>query len=156
MKRNNIHAFFPWSKIYIREHQQKLSTHLDMVQQLVYVTYVHMPIFIGIRMILDMRKLTSKLIFFLRYSFQNFSSSDNFMLLKNLLQYIWPLIYLFDLGWDTFFTVYICFKETLFNFSYKLFNNFFSLPPSNCQFRASVRKYATIVMQMYVIFIILY
>ena len=30
---------------------------------------------------------------------------------------------LFVLGGDTFFTVYICFKETLFfNFSYKLFN----------------------------------
>ena len=37
--------------------------------------------------------------------------------------YIYDL-YLFVLGRDRFFTVYICFKETLFfNFSYKLFLN---------------------------------
>ena len=32
---------------------------------------------------------------------------------------------MFILGSDKFFTVYICFKETLiFNFSYKLFNTY--------------------------------
>ena len=74
-------------------------------------------------------------------SFQNFSVSYNFILFKNLLLYIWPLIYLSVLGRDIFFTVYICFKETLlFSFSYKLFNKYFSLPQSTCEFRLSVRK----------------
>ena len=73
--------------------------------------------------------------------FQNFSGSYNFILLKNLLLYIWALMYLFVLGRERFFTVYICFKETLFfNFSHKLFNKYFSLPQSTCQFRVSVRK----------------
>ena len=50
-------------------------------------------------------------------------------------------LYLFVLGRDRFFTIYICFKETLFfNFSYKLFNRYFSLPQSMCQFRISVKK----------------
>ena len=47
-------------------------------------------------------------------SFQNFSSSYNFILFKNLLLHIWPLIYLFLLERDSFYTVYICFKEILF------------------------------------------
>ena len=42
--------------------------------------------------------------------------------------YILTLIYLFLLGRDRFFTVYICFKETLFsNFTYKLLNKYFFL-----------------------------
>ena len=78
------------------------------------------------------RKLISSLWFF---CFQNFVSY-NFTLFKDLLLYIWPLIYLFVLGRDTFFTVYICFKENLFfNFLYKLFNKYFSLPQSTYQFR---------------------
>ena len=53
--------------------------------------------------------------------------------------------FFFVLVRDRFFTVYICFKEALF----------FSSPQSNCQFRVSVRKWAIIVIYMYVIFIIL-
>ena len=54
--------------------------------------------------------------------FQNFSGSSNFILFKNLLLYIWPL-FMFFLARGRFFTVYICFKETIFfNFLYKLFN----------------------------------
>ena len=42
---------------------------------------------------------------------------------------------LFVFGRDRFI-VYICFKETFFfNFSYKQFNKYFSLPQSTCQFR---------------------
>ena len=49
--------------------------------------------------------------------------------------------YFFVLGRDRFFTVYICFKESLnFNFSYKLFNEYFSLPQSTSQFGVSVKK----------------
>ena len=51
---------------------------------------------------------------------------------KNLLLYIWPLIYLFVLGNNRFFTTYICFKETLFsNFSYIPVNKYFSLLQSS-------------------------
>ena len=65
------------------------------------------------------------------------SVSYNFILFKNLMVYIWPLIYLFVLGRDRFFTVSICFKETLFsNFSYKPF----PLLQSTCHIRVSVRK----------------
>ena len=50
-------------------------------------------------------------------------------------------LYLFVLGRDRFFTVIIYFKETLFSdFSYKLFNKYFSLLQSTCQFRVSVSK----------------
>ena len=71
----------------------------------------------------------------------SFSGSFNFILFKNLLLYIWALIYMFDLGSGRFFTVYICFTETLFfNFSYKLFNKYFSLCQSLCQFGLSVTK----------------
>ena len=67
------------------------------------------------------------------------SGSNNFILFKNLILYI--IIYLFVLGSDRFFTVYVCFKETLFsNFSYKLFNKYFSLLQSIWQFRVLVRK----------------
>ena len=56
--------------------------------------------------------------------FLSFSGSYNFILFKNFLLYIWPLIYLFVLGRDRLLTVYICLKEALFfNFSYKLFLN---------------------------------
>ena len=50
-------------------------------------------------------------------------------------------LYLFVFGRDRFFTVSIFFKETLFSdFSYKLFNKYFSLLQSTCQFRVSVSK----------------
>ena len=50
-------------------------------------------------------------------SFQNFCGSYNVkklknLLFKNLLRYISPLTYLFVVGRDRFFTVYICFEET--------------------------------------------
>ena len=73
--------------------------------------------------------------YFFPYDFLNISGSYNFIPFKNLLLYISSLIYLFVLGRDSFCTVYIYFKETIFfNFSYKLFNKHFSLP------RVSVRK----------------
>ena len=56
-------------------------------------------------------------------SFQNLPGFYNFILIKNLLLYIRPLIYLFALGRDRLFD--ICFEETLiFNFLYKLFNKY--------------------------------
>ena len=84
---------------------------------------------------------------FFSYDFSKFSkfSGSYHVPFKNLLQKIWPFIYFFVLGRDRFFTVYICFKEALF----------FSSPQTNCQFRVSVRKWAIIVIYMYVIFIIL-
>ena len=109
------------------------------VRQLGYVAYVRMPTFIGVRMILDMFTLTGILIFSLWF-FKVFKVF-NFILFKNLLLYIWPLIYLFVLGRDIFFTAYICFKETFFyNFSYNLINKYFSLPQSTCQLRLPVGK----------------
>ena len=84
--------------------------------------------------IFDMCTLTRMLIFSLWF-FKVFGSY-NFILFTNLLLYIWTLIYLFVLGRDKFFTFYICFKQTFFfNFSYILFNKYFTLPQSNCQFR---------------------
>ena len=65
-----------------------------------------MPTFIDVHIILDMN--TGMLIF------QNFSGPYNIILFNNLLLYIWPIIYLFVLGRDGFFTVYICFLGTLF------------------------------------------
>ena len=91
---------------------------------------------------------------FLPYDFfKKCTGSFNFILFKHLLLYIWPLIYLFVLGRDRFFTVCICFKETcfsynqyfslpqtlFFNFSFRLFNKYFSLP--SYQFRVSVISY---------------
>ena len=89
---------------------------LGRVPQFAYVVYVRMRTIIGVCMILYMRTLTRTVIF----SSWFFKVFKNFLVLiilycfKNLLLYIWPLIYLFVLGRDRFFTVYICFKETLF------------------------------------------
>ena len=112
------------------------------VQQMAFVTYVYMPNFTNIQMILDMHMLTCMLTFSQRISkFSNFFWFLLCYLFKNLLLYIWPLIYLFVLGRDSFFTVYIWFKETLFfNSSYKLLNKHFSLPQSTCQIRVPVRN----------------
>ena len=57
------------------------------VRQFAYIAYVCMPTFIVVHMILDVCMLTRMVIF-----------------------YLWPLIYLFVLRRDRFFTVYICFK----------------------------------------------
>ena len=70
-----------------------------------------------------------KCIFF-KWEYSSYRSilSYNCILFKNVQLYIWPLIYIFVLGRGRFFTVYIYFKETFFfNFSYKLFNKYFSL-----------------------------
>ena len=104
--------------------------------------HIYMPNFIAIQMILDMHMLTCMLTFSQRISkFSDFFWFLLCYLFKNLLLYIWPLIYLFVLGRDSFFTVYIWFKETLFfNSSYKLLNKHFSLPQSTCQIRVPVRN----------------
>ena len=86
-------------------------------------------------MILGMRTLTSTFIF--PYDFLKFSGSYNFILFKNLLLYISPVIYWFALGRDRFFTVYRFLKTPYF--SCKLFNKYFSLAQSTCrQFRVSL------------------
>ena len=122
----------------VSQHLQQIYTYLQSnIQQLVYLAYVHTP---GVCMILDMHTLTCTLIFF-PMIFLKFSKFFWFWFFKNLMLYICPLIYLFVLERDRFFTLYICFQGTLFfNFSYKLFNKYFSLPQSTQQFRASVRK----------------
>ena len=68
----------------------------------------------GVSKILDMRTLTYTIIFLLwfikvlKIFLVPFSGSGS------LETFIWPLIYLFVLGRDRFFTVYIRFKEILF------------------------------------------
>ena len=100
---------------------------------------IHTPTFIGLFMILDMCTLRCTLIFsrLFFWIFKKCLVFCNFILFKNLLLYIWPLIYLYVLGRDRFFTVYFCFKETSFSsFWYKLFNKCLGV----CQFRVPVRK----------------
>ena len=107
-----------------------------------YVAYACTP-FIGVRMILDMRLLTRTLIFFptifkvfkiflvliilnclktycyiFDFKFICLSLEETYSLLfKSLLLFIRLLVYLFVLGRDIFFTVYICFlKKTYFSF----------------------------------------
>ena len=108
-----------------------LDTSFMQRSKLPYVGYVRASTFIGLCIILDMRALTCRLIFFpmIFLNFQKFSGSYNSILVEPLLLYTWPLVYLFVLGKEKFFTVYICFKETFFfNFSYKLLNKYLSLP----------------------------
>ena len=65
---------------------------------------------------------------FFPFDFLKFSKCFWFWFFKNLMLSIWPLICLCALGRDIFFTVYICFEETLFfSFSYKLSNKYISL-----------------------------
>ena len=79
---------------------------IGRVQQLMYVAYIRMPTFIAICMILDMHTLTRTLIFkvFKIFLFLLFW----FWFFKNLMLYTWPLIYLFLLGRDIFFTALYC------------------------------------------------
>ena len=87
----------------------------------------------GVNKILDMRKLTLTLIFMLWFIkvFQFFLVPLFwFWFFENLMLHTWPLIYLFILGRDRFFTVYICFKELLFFISKKISSKDFSLPRS--------------------------
>ena len=112
-----------------------MSTKLLLEIKKWIISYVHTPTFIEVRMILGMRTLTSTLIF--PYDFLKFSGSYNFILFKNLLLYISPVIYWFALGRDRFFTVYRFLKTPYF--SCKLFNKYFSLAQSTCrQFRVSL------------------
>ena len=94
-------------------------TQLISVQQLAYVTYICVPTFIGVRMVLDMRTLTLTLIYFLWF-YRVFKIVLIFIILYCLKTYCYIFdLYLFVLGRDTFFIVHICFKETLFfNFSF--------------------------------------
>ena len=100
-----------------------------------------MPIFIGVHMILDMRSLTRMLIFSLWF-FIVFKLSLILTISYSLKTWCHTFdLYLFVLGIDRFFTMYICFKESLFFiFLYKLFNKYLSLPQTTCQFKMSVRK----------------
>ena len=85
---------------------------------------LHMFTIIGICMILDVYMLTCRVIFtddFLKFP-KFFWFFLYFVMFKNLLVYIWPLINFFVLRRDRFFTVYICFKKPCF--SCKLFNAF--------------------------------
>ena len=85
--------------------------------KLAYVGYVRAPIFIDLCINLDMGALTRRLIFFpmIFLSFQKLSGSYNFIPVEPLLLYVWPLSYLFLLGRERFFTVYICFKKPFFS-----------------------------------------
>ena len=78
--------------------------------------------------------------------FKTFFWFLQFILFKNLLLYIWAYSLVFT---------FVLKKPNFSSFSYKLFNKYFSLSQSTCQFRVSVRKYAKIVMRMSLIFIIL-
>ena len=111
------------------------------VQQLAYVVYISTPTFIGVRMILDMRTLIRTLIF--PYDFFKFFKICLVLIILYCLKTYWYKfdLYFFVLGRDGFFTVFICFKETLFfNFSYKLLNKYFSLLQSTSEFGVSVGK----------------
>ena len=81
-----------------------------------------------------------------------------FLVLK-ICYYLKTYCYIFDLCFSLKETDFLLFtfilKEPFFSFSFKLFNKYFSLPQSTFQFRVLVRKWAKIVMCIYVIFIIL-
>ena len=72
-----------------------------------------MPNYIGIHMNLDMCKLTGVLIFSLWFLNCSFVLALMIYCLKCYC-YIYMAFNLFAFGRDRFFTVYICFKETLF------------------------------------------
>ena len=125
-------------------HEEQLSSNLPVFNNWhTSCIYVRLPsTFIGVCMILDMRTLTCTLTF-LPYELFNFFKIFLVFRISYCLKtycYIFDL-YLFILVTDRFFTIFVCFKETLcFDFAYKLFNKYFSLPQSTCQFRMSVRK----------------
>ena len=103
--------FVPWQVLY----KYCDKSHGSRINVLVYV---FTPTFSDVCMILDMVMLTCMLIFSLYFFkvFKIFQSSHDLILFKNLVLYIWSLIYLFVLGRDRFFTAYICFKEPIFQF----------------------------------------
>ena len=114
------------------------------VGQLAYTVYVCVLTFIGVHMILDMCMLTLSLIFSLWF----FKVVKTFLIL--IISYcLKTYCYVFDVQFFVYvlrrdrrcFTGYISFKETIFsNFLYELFNKYFSLLQSTCQFKVSVRK----------------
>ena len=76
------------------------------------MVYICTPTFIGVCIILDMHMLTCLLI--LPYDLM-FSKNFWFLQFYSLKTYSYRFdLYLFVFGRDRFFTVYICFKETLF------------------------------------------
>ena len=102
--------------------------------------YVRTPTFISVRRILGMCTLRRTLIFSLWF-FKVFKIFLALIILYCLKTCCIFDLYLFVLGWGRFFIVNIYFKETLYsNFSHKLFNKYFSLLQSTCQFRVSVSK----------------
>ena len=109
------------------------------VEQLAYVAYTHITTFIGVSMISDISTLTQTLIFSLWFFkvFKIFLVLIIYMYCLKIYCFIFDLSFIFFvLERDRFFTVYISTKETLsFNVSYKLFNKYFSLPQSSCQFK---------------------
>ena len=81
---------------------------------MMYIAYVRTPTFIDIRMILNMRTLTSMLVFSLFSIFKIW-----FVIVLYCLQtYCYKFdLYFFGIGKDRFFKIYICSKDTLsFNF----------------------------------------
>ena len=93
---------------------------------------MYICLLIGIHMILDMRTLTSTLIF----SLWLFKVFKTFLILLSL--YCFICLSLEET--DSLLFTFVLKKPYFFNFSYKLFNKYFSLPQTTCQFRVSVRK----------------
>ena len=108
-----------------------LDTSFMQRSKLPYVGYVRASTFIGLCIILDMRALTRRLIFFpmIFLNFQKFSGSYNFILVEPLLLYTWPLVYLFVLEKKNSLLFIFALKKPFFvNFSYKILNKYLSLP----------------------------
>ena len=119
---------------------------VNRVRQLSYIVCIYIPTFIGVHMILDMCTLTYTLIFS-PWFFKAFKIFLVLIILYGVKAYcyrfdfIWLWIYLFVLGRERFFTVYICFKESIFSNSlYKWIAKYFSLLQSTCQFRISIKN----------------
>ena len=133
---------------------QKVLWRPFRVQQFVYVLCVCTPTLLGILdmllWILDMHTLTRTLIFSLwLFKVSSFLNYFNFKLPKNLLLYIWPLIYLFVLGSTEMYyislleeTDFLLFTSVLKKPYFSFFDTFFhvSLPQGTGQLRVSVRK----------------
>ena len=108
------------------------------VWQLMYVTYLHMPTFIGILMLLDMRTFMHTIIFTSWFKvFKIFLVLIILYCLKNLLPYIWPSIY-FVLGTDIFFIFTFVLKKPYFptfhkNYSIDISPYFIALANLECQ-----------------------
>ena len=108
------------------------------VWQLMYVAYVHMPTFIGILMLLDMRTFMGTIIFTSWFKvFKILLVLIILYCLKNLLPYIWLSIY-FVLGRDIFFTFTFVLNKSYFptfhkNYSIDISPYFIALANLGCQ-----------------------